>query len=267
LRGQRRYEAPRFEGLPLRDIEWVMFVPEGARYTSFGGSMQRVYDYDSYARQFDIQHYLALNRARRDETIEEAGRLLDQGAKLLKAGQQRQARDVLRTAMNFSQGEADLNEDARVQFRNLQMQQVQVGLFNRRGSLRSAANIVEDSEGQQAPAQLTMAQDAQFTPEYYDQVQQSLSVRDRSALEVVAERMVRQQDAAKITISAIRAAIPEHGVPLRFHRALLINPEESLDVEFSVVQAGIGSHIGQLLPAALLFGLLLLATRKKQKLQ
>jgi hypothetical protein len=267
LRGQRRYEAPRFEGLPLRDIEWVMFVPEGARYTSFGGSMQRVYDYDSYARQFDIQHYLALNRARRDETIEEAGRLLDQGAKLLKAGQQRQARDVLRTAMNFSQGEADLNEDARVQFRNLQMQQVQVGLFNRRGSLRNAANIVEDSEGQQAPAQLTMAQDAQFTPEYYDQVQQSLSVRDRSALEVVAERMVRQQDAAKITISAIRAAIPEHGVPLRFHRALLINPEESLDVEFSVVQAGIGSHIGQLLPAALLFGLLLLATRKKQKLQ
>jgi len=263
-RGQRRYEAPRFEGLPLRDIEWVMYVPEGFRYTAFGGSMEPV-EGDLLASRFDIDSYLALNRARREETIEEAGRLLDQGAALLKEGKQREARDVLRTAMNYSQGEADLNEDARVQFRNLQMQQVKVGLYNRRGSLRNAQNIApEENNAKETVQQLVVNTDGQFTPEYYSQVQQALSVRDRSALDVVAERMVGQQDAAKTTISAIRAAMPEHGLPLRFYRKLLIDPAETLDVEFSISRGGVGSVLNRLLPAVLLFGLLLLATRKKQ---
>ncbi len=261
-RGQRRYEAPRFEGLPLRDIEWVMFVPEGFRYTDFGGSMERL-EGDTYASHFDIGSYLALNRSRREETLVEAGRLLDEGAELLKAGKQRQARDVLRTAMNYSQGESDLNEDARVQFRNLQMQQVKVGLYNRRGSLRSAQNIVQEDDAPEGVQQIAVVNDGQFTPEYYSQVQQSLSVRDRSALDIVAERMVGQQDAAKATISAIRAAMPEHGLPLRFARKLHIDPETALNVEFRVVRGRFLQVLNGIWPVALLFLVLYSARRRR----
>lgn len=257
-RGHRRYDAPRFEGLPLRDIEWVMYVPEGDRYTAFGGSMEQIGG-DSYASHFDISSYLENNRARREQTLEEAGRLLDEGAELLRAGKQRQARDALKTAMNYSQGKADLNEDARVQFRNLQMQQVKVGLYNRRNSLREAQNIAPE-EGVQ---QIDNVEDGQFTPEYYSQVEQSLSVRDRSALDVVAERMVGQQDAAKAPISAIRAAMPEHGRPLHFYRKLLINPEDTLDVEFTVVHGGLRGTLNRLWPAVLLFAAFLIVMRKK----
>jgi hypothetical protein len=117
---------------------------------------------------------------------------------------------------------------------------------------------------QQGAQQLAVINDGQFTPEYYSQVQQSLSVRDRSALDVVAERMVRQQDAAKTTVSAIRAAMPEHGLPLRFYRSMLINPADTLGVEFSVVRAGFGGHLAQLWPAVLLFGVLLLASSRNR---
>ena len=263
-RGQRRYEAPRFEGLPLRDIEWVMYVPEGFRYTDFGGSMERLGG-DAYASHFDIGSYLALNRSRREETLEEAGRLLDEGAELLKAGKQRQARDVLRTAMNYSQGESDLNEDARVQFRNLQMQQVKVGLYNRRGSLRSAQNIVQEDDAPEGVQQMAVVNDGQFTPEYYSQVQQSLSVRDRSALDIVAERMVGQQDAAKATISAIRAAMPEHGLPLRFARKLHIDPETTLNVEFRVLRGRSLQMLNGIWPVALLFLVLYSARRRRTR--
>jgi hypothetical protein len=260
-RGLRRYEAPRFEGLPLREIEWVMYAPEGVRYTGFGGSMELA-DAGEHAYRFDVRRYLEGNRARREETLEQAGRLLDQGAELQRAGKQKEARDVLRTAMNYSQGEADLNEDARVQFRNLQMQQVKVGLYNRRNSLRSAQNIAPASD----VAEKVQMDDGQFTTEQFAKIEQSLSVRDNSALDIVADRMVGQQDAAKAAVSAIRVAMPEHGLALRFSRKLMVDPEAPLSVEFRIVHGGIATAAGRLWPPVLLFvGLLLLLRRTGKK--
>jgi len=257
-RGQRRYEAPRFEGLPLRDIEWVMYAPDGVRYAGFGGSMELA-DEGARAYRFDVRRYLEGNRTRREETLEQAGRLLDQGAELQRAGKQKEARDVLRSAMNYSQGEADLNEDARVQFRNLQMQQVKVGLYNRRQSLRSAQNIAPAAE----EVQVNMA-DGQFSTEQFEKIEQSLSVRDNSALDIVADRMVGQQDAAKAAISAIRVAMPEHGRALRFTRKLLVDPDAGLSVEFRVVRGGVASAASRLWPPVVLFVAFLLLLRQSR---
>ncbi len=261
-RGQRRYEAPRLEGLPLRDIEWVMYAPDGVRYAGFGGSMELA-DEGAQAYRFDVRRYLEGNRTRREETLEEAGRLLDQGAELQRAGKQKEARDVLRTAMNYSQGEADLNEDARVQFRNLQMQQVKVGLYNRRSSLRNAQNIALAPD---AAVQVDMA-DGQFTTEQFAKIEQSLSVRDNSALDIVADRMVGQQDAAKAAVSAIRVAMPEHGRALRFYRKLLVDPEAGLSVEFRVVRGGVASVASRLWPPVVLFAAFLLLLRSATRMK
>ena len=259
-RGRRHYEAPRLEGLPLRDIEWVMYAPDGVRYAGFGGSMELA-DAGAQAYRFDARRYLEGNRARREETLEEAGRLLDQGAELQRAGKQKEARDVLRTAMNYSQGEADLNEDARVQFRNLQMQQVKVGLYNRRNSLRNAQNI---SLAPDAAVQVANMEDGQFTTEQFAKIEQSLSVRDNSALDLVADRMVGQQDAAKAAVSAIRVAMPEHGRALRFYRKLLVDPEAGLSVEFRVVRGSVASVASRLWPPVVLFAAFLLLLRQSR---
>ena len=246
-RGWRRYDAPSFDGLPLRDIEWVIYAPPGMRYSGFKGTMD-LQDTGYYAHSFDVHSYLAHNRTRREATLLEANRLLDEGAQLMRAGRQREARDALRNAVNYSQGEADLNEDARVQFRNLQMQQVKVGLYNRRDSLRAAQNIAFDSQHAPLPA----VTDGEFSPEHIARFEQELSQREKSALEIVADRIVGQQDAAKAAVSAIRVAMPEHGRPLRFYRRLHIDPAADLTVEFRVVRGDLSAFFNRLWPALLL---------------
>ncbi len=256
-RGWRRYDAPRFDGLPLRDIEWVMYVPPGMRYSGFKGTME-LQDTGSPAQRFDVHSYLAHNRTRREATLLEANRLLDEGAELMRAGRQREARDALRNAVNYSQGEADLNEDARVQFRNLQMQQVKVGLYNRRDSLRAAQNITVESPQSPLPA----VTDGQFSPEHIARFEQALSQREKTALEIVADRIVGQQDAAKAAVSAIRVAMPEHGRPLRFYRRLHIDPAASLNVEFRVVRSDMSGLFNRVWPAVLLLGVVAAFGRK-----
>ncbi len=258
-RARHTFDAPRFEGLPLRDVEWRLFVPANRTYYGFDGNMDRRADEEGAVRPFDAQRYLARNRVRRESSLQEAGRLLDQGARLMHEGRQREAREALRAALAYSQGEADLNEDARVQFRHLQTQQAKMGLFERRGNLRAVRNI----EPEHAPA--PGARDGQYSPEYIARVEQALSARDRSSLDIVADRIVARQDAARETVSAIRMAMPEHGRQLVFRRDLHIDPETPLAVAFRSGSGRLGRAASEAWPALFLFAGLALTLGKRNR--
>ncbi|MBL7077149.1 MAG: hypothetical protein ISS31_06745, partial [Kiritimatiellae bacterium] len=252
LSRRREYRAPRFE-LPQEDIEWELFAQPGFNYYDFGGTMEyevaRLWGYEV----FDSASYRKRNLERKAGSIQKAKLELDNAGQLLIAGDQRQARKAFEQALNYSQGQADLNEDARVQLRNLMKQQVKIGLMNRRDVIRYNQNIIQEGEEQVAvPQQETVEQNAQ---QYLDRIEQRLSEKDRNALEIVADKMIDQQAAAAGVVTAIRVAMPEHGHRLNFKRPLQTDPTEPLTVSFKV---GRGGKLGRLLslwPAFVLFGL------------
>jgi len=190
---------------------------------------------------------------RKAGSIQKARLELDNAGQLLVAGDNRQARKAFENALNYSQGQADLNEDARVQLRNLMKQQVKIGLMNRRDVIRYNQNIIQEGEEQVAmPQQEAVEQNAQ---RYLDRIEQRLSEKDRNALEIVADKMIDQQAAAAGVVTAIRVAMPEHGHRLNFKRPLQTDPTEPLTVSFKVGRGGKLLRLLALWPAFLLFGL------------
>jgi hypothetical protein len=161
--------------------------------------------------------------------------------------------------VNVSQAEQALNEDARVQFRNVVQQQVKMGLVNRREALRSDNNIFDDA----APQTQAGFNDGNFDPQFAARVEEQLSQQDRQALERVAGKIVDQQAAAAGQAAAIHVAMPEQGRELRFHRAVQSEVGGRLRVELGVDRPLFGARFlayGPVLPAFLiLWGLLRLA--------
>jgi hypothetical protein len=259
LGAEQRFDAPKFAGLPLQKIDWAFYAPPTLTYYWFGGTMEKVEQ--ETTRMFGVNTYLALNQAERDATIQKATDKLNEGTQLAKAGKQKQAKQALQEALNWSQGKEDLNEDARVQFRNLQMQQVKVGLVNRRYNLRASKNIADDQQA----AQVQGFQQGEYTPDYVKRVEKNLSAKDNVALEVVANKMIEQQAGAAGVVNAIRIIIPKDGKELRFKRDLQIDPKGDLTVTFCARSGALGRAANALWPAVLVLVALwiFIATRRK----
>jgi hypothetical protein len=236
-------------GLPLNDIEWDFYVPAGYRYFDFAGTMTYADTPATPALAFNADRYLAWNKERREATLQKARTVLDVGEELIKAGQQKRAKKALQAAFNYSQGQADLNEDARVQLRNLMKQQVKMGLVNRRDNVRFKHNIIDE----QQLGQMEGFQDGDFTQEYVKSVSGRLSEKDNDALDVVADKIIDQQAAAAGVVAAIRVTMPEHGRLLKFRRDLQIDPAGELSVKFRSRSGRVTALLSALWPAVLLF--------------
>ena len=231
LFGRMAYTAPSFQGLPLRDIEWEVYARPDYRLFGFGGTMElrRESTAMEYAK-FGTEHYAAWNRQMREETLERAKDTLNAGEAWQRSGQQQKAKQALKEAVNYSQGQSDLNEDARVQFDNLIKEQVKIGLVNRRGALRVSNNII--SAGQQSQPQQQAVFDGNYDAEYVQSVESQLSEKDKQALEIVARKMVEQQAAAAGMLAGIHVTMPQEGRKLVFHRALQIDPMGPVTIVF-----------------------------------
>lgn len=250
LARKQEYAVPKFPGLPLREITWELFARPDHRYYGFEGSMEDVeVPAEDRMYYFGSESYTAWNERRRQESLERAKTVLSVGEQFARAGEQKKAKRALLEALNYSQGQADLNEDARVQFRNLIKQQVKVGLVNRRDALRVSKNIVDDQQVQQMQG----FRDGEYTQEYAASVESRLSEKDRVALEVVADKMVDQQAAAAGVVAAINVTMPQHGRSLRFYRALQIDPDGDLSVIFKSTDDRVLKLVRGMVPFAGLF--------------
>jgi len=248
---EQRFKAPKFEGLPLDDIEWNFYVQPDLRYYGFGGTMEYREPASLVSRIFSSEQYSKWNKEQRKATLAKARQVLDDGEELMKAGKQRKAKKAFQQALNYSQGQADLNEDARVQLRNLVKQQVKLGLVNRRDALRVSRNI--QAEQQEPQQTLQGFQDGDYSQEYASSVEQRLTQKDNTALEIVADKIIDQQAAAAGVVSAISVTMPEHGRELNFYRRLQIDPEGDLTVTFRAGNGWLAKALMAAWPCAVLF--------------
>jgi hypothetical protein len=226
LAGRQALRAPTFPDLPLRDIEWQLFVPPEFALDFPRGAFERE-DTVPRFRTFGKGDYETFNKKTKASSLTTARQNLAQLDELLKSGQQQEARKVLQQAVTLSQAEQSLNEDARVQFRNVVQQQVKMGIVNRRAALRTDNNIFD--EGQQSQAGWN---GGNFDAQYARNVEEQLDARDRDGLELVAQKLIDVQAGAAASGAAIQIAIPEHGHEFRFRRPLNNEPGGALVLAF-----------------------------------
>ena len=169
------------------------------------------------------------------------------GESYIKTGNQTEAKQALEVAMNYSQGEAELNEDARVQYQNLVRQQAIVGLVQRRSELQQERQIDVDVAQQGAANQPAGYNAGNFTPEYAKQIEQALSADESANLTVAADKIIGQQKAATAVARSIRITVPEQGVRIRLQRPLVIQPDAALRVTFRSLPASPWHKAGNLL--------------------
>jgi hypothetical protein len=249
------YEGPRFN-LPLLDIQWEFYVPERYVYYGFGGTLRRRRDVGMEIVTFDAERYARLNDAIAQSQLHKARSVMEQGARFWREGRQQEARRALEQAVQYSQGELDLNEDARIQYRSLARQQAVVGLVNRRAALRRARNLGDEA----LDAQVRGFNMGNWQAEYGQRLEQNLEAKESENLNLVAEKMLEQQAAVEAELYPIRVTVPLQGRHLVFHREMEVRPGAEMRVVF---RAGAGGLVraAQTAAAALgfaaLFGLLM----------
>jgi hypothetical protein len=206
-KNKRAMEGPRF-GLPLSNIEWHIYVPDRYRYHDFDGSLHyREPEGDRPVFVYDTHAYTEEARRNFQQTMEKAQQVMELGAEYAKTGRHDEAKKAFEAAMYYSQGQADFNEDARIQYRNLAREQAVVGLVNRRGELQKRTHGKADKA--------------------------AITTKDNLALNKVAEKMIDQQAAASPHLSTINVTLPVNGKRLDFYRALQIEPFAGMDVSYA----------------------------------
>jgi len=225
LAGRQTLRAPVFPDLPLRDIEWRLFVPPDVACHFPAGALDRL-EREPSRRTFGKMDYDQFNRDAKVASLSTARSNLAQLDDLLQRGRQREARQVLQQAVTLSQAEESLHEDARVQFRNVVQQQVKMGLVNRRAALRTANNIF-DGEVWTPPAGWN---EGDFDTRFAREVEDQLDASDRAGLDLVARKLVDVQAGATAQGAAIQVAVPRHGNEFLFRRALHNEPEQHLEL-------------------------------------
>ncbi|MCX7006421.1 MAG: hypothetical protein NTY53_04095, partial [Kiritimatiellaeota bacterium] len=252
-----RFEGPRFD-LPLSDITWTFFAPANRNYYGFDGTLnhRETSDYPQ-VMEFDDRAYVANNTGILTANLKNADAALKKGEEFARKGQQQEARQAFESALYYSQGKADYNEDVRLQYRNLAKQQAIVGLVNRRDELKAGNNIsLGEQQGQTVQVNGintygggtivnngTLQVGANnynpnFTSAEAAQVQQSLSAKDNVSLNIVAEKILDQQAAAGGVAAALRVTMPLEGRVLEFARPLQITPGAELTVSFKTTGGG-----------------------------
>ena len=145
-------------------------------------------------------------------------------------GDQQKAKKAFETAMKYSQTNADLNEDARAQLRNVQRQNALVGLVKRRDDIISNHPTIDKDKK-------VVIDDAKFnkgnfTASYAKEVEQSLSLEESKNLTAIADRIMNQQVAAAQKIQPLLVSFPQQGKLIHFKRNLQITPEAEMKVHF-----------------------------------
>ena len=247
--GARKYKAPKF-GLPLNNVTWDFFVPAGLKYYGFDGTMEREKKRAASVMQvFNSRVYQRENREENVKNEKLAKEWLKKGEKYKQVGELDNAQKAYQSAMNYSLGQRDLNEDARVLSRSLKQQQGKIGLVVRRDQVRFSRNKL----AAQQLAQIEGFQDGQYTQDYAKRVERNLSEKENMALDMLVSKVLDQQAAAAGVLTSINITMPKHGTMLRFKRKTLVKPEEvELTVEFKA-SAGRGGRLVRVVGPGLLF--------------
>ena len=119
-----------------------------------------------------------------------------------------------------------------MQLQTLKQQQALVGLnfFNRYGNAQQRGNASD----QPAAAPFRLGDKANYTQQQAKQLIEQTSGEDNAALMRLADRLVKQQDAAVGRAEAIRATLPVQGRTVTFTRALQVDKGSGSELQIGL---------------------------------
>ena len=250
--------------LPLENIEWTLYVPRKYETPEWTGTLEPKPGTGPrlHRASFDLDALLERDARIESEKLKDAEHLLTLGNALAEEGNQLDARRVLNSAYNLSQNDLDFNEDARVQWNNLRVQQAMVGLTSRRAAafnLEAPAAAPGINFDQKGDYTLNFSRAAADT-----MLQNANSADENRALSELAQRFVEHQDAALKNPSGLTALYPEHGALYSFTRKLQAEPWQDMRLELKakVAHSRAGLSWLYLLAAAALLSAASLASRR-----
>jgi len=220
------FRGPAFD-LPLKNINWLFYVPPDFTYSDFGGTLtfDQSHWQRSYVSAYNISTYEAETARANAEDLQKALKLQHLGLNLARQGNQHAARQAMEQAYNYSVADQGLNEDARVNLRNLLQQQAVVGLVNRRGDIRQIDNQLRQPTTPAAPAQ--------FTQQEAERLQGSLNKADSDNLARITDRILAIQEAAAGITVQLTVKLPQQGRLLRFSRPLQVEKNAEMRLQFN----------------------------------
>ncbi len=221
---ERKIPAPAFD-LPLHNVTWVLYMRSDRLYWGVGGDFTPRQQ-DRSVLPYNLSRYRQASLQQYEESLQKAKVVLARGEEFQQKGAQRDARQALEEAVVLTQGKADYNEDARIQYLNLVRQQALVGLAQRRAEFEREKSATTETASQAAVPSGFNA--GNFTPDFVRKLEQSLPGEETAALQALAEKIISQQQAAMPLAPAIRIALPEEGVRLVAARPMAIQPNASL---------------------------------------
>ena len=218
------FSGPKFD-LPLKEINWYVFVPNENVYDKFSGSMKYIPEYINLSNS--TQSYLTQNKQGAQMTRNKANVLLQQGYQYSNQGRRDLARKTFESVLNLSESMDDINEDARVQLQETLRQQTLVGLVNRRANLKTSIS------GETADFDERKYNGGFFSDSFAKQVENTLDEEDNLALGKMSDKLMNQQKAALHKVLPLKLILPQEGRRLHFFREVQIEPTTAMTVNFT----------------------------------
>ena len=221
------FDGPQFD-LPLKEVNWNLYVPNEKKYDEFTGSMKFIPE--AYYFTNSIDNYLKKNKADQQMSREQANVLLEQAYEWSNSGRRDLARKNYEAVVSLSDSMSDINEDARIQLQATLRQQTLVGLVNRR------ANLKANSSGEVYQFDELSYNDGHFSDSFAKAVEKTLEKDESRMLSKVSDKIMSQQAAASRQVMPLKLTLPKEGRQLRFYRQVQIQPMVPMNVSFEAVE-------------------------------
>ncbi|MEN8862162.1 MAG: hypothetical protein ACN4GF_02225 [Lentimonas sp.] len=234
--------GPRLD-LPLENIKWSINYPETWDIKKWDGNLTQERVPVTRVSFSDLSSYMEFEKSNKMKQKVVAENFLIDANVLLSQGKQQEARQAFNSAYNLSQFDAALNEDARVQLKNVREDQALVALANRRNSFVNDNNINTLIDLQQA-AVIDQGGLLNYTAQAKKEVLRGNSAEENDTLRLLAARLIDQQQAVPGNPQAIQTIVPQQGQVVSFTRSLQINDQADLIIEFKGKRSRPNGQVG-----------------------
>ncbi len=224
--------------IPLQNITWRVYLPNGYRLADASGDFEISEDRDSVT--FDFESYLTQHQQRRSRLAESANVLMSRANSFLREGRQDKAAEALQSAANASVLDAALNEDARVQLRQLQTEQAVLGLNTRRQFMvtDNKVEVPQFARNEQleeaARVNPVLQGHMNYKPDKVSDYLLGNTADENTALKRMAGRLVSQQSATEPALRGLDVTLPLRGEILTFQRSVQVDGDEALAIKLRV---------------------------------
>ena len=235
--------------LPMEEIEWTVYAPEDWAAAEWSGTLKQQEGASVFRASFDKSALLESDHQLERKKIQEAEGFLKLGSDLARRGEQFAAKRALENAYSLSLNDRDFNEDARVQWDNLRVQQTMVGLTARRNFVGTEAAPVDEEL-------VLNYKDAAAE----DMLQRYNTAAENRSLSELAAKFVEHQSAVLRNPAGLEFMYPRNGTRMSFHRKLQAEPWQDMQLE-ATSEAKATASLFPLLGVGIVVGLFSLFAR------